>query len=76
MATRPAGLKKAFQQLRAAAKQFPRVNEDFLWGESAFKVAKKKVFCFMRISESGDKLSTLTDVLPPAGRHVTNLAQA
>lgn len=57
MATTPARLKKAFKQLRDAALQFPQVNEDFPWGESAFKIAQKKVFCFMRLSDRGDEFS-------------------
>ena len=44
-----AALKKAFREVRAAALGFPQVHEDFLWGHSAFKVAKKKVFCFLTL---------------------------
>lgn len=42
-----ATLKKAFAELRAAALKYPAVHEDFPWGHSAFKVAKKKAFCFL-----------------------------
>ena len=39
-----ATLKKAFGELRAVALDYPEVHEDFPWGHSAFKVAKKKAF--------------------------------
>jgi hypothetical protein len=44
-----AGLKKAFRDLRAAALEFPETHEALPWGESAFKVAQKKVFCFLSL---------------------------
>ncbi len=52
-----ATLKKAFAELRAAALTYPEVHEDFPWGHSAFKVAKKKVFCFLVLEPKGLSLS-------------------
>jgi predicted DNA-binding protein (MmcQ/YjbR family) len=43
-------------ELRTYALSFPESNEEFPWGESAFKV-KGKVFLFMRTHEEGVSLS-------------------
>jgi predicted DNA-binding protein (MmcQ/YjbR family) len=46
----------AAAELRTYALSFPESNEEFPWGESAFKV-KGKVFLFMRAHEEGVGLS-------------------
>ena len=51
-------LKRAEAALRKFAMSLPDVHEDFPWGESAFKVNRKKVFLFMRLHEEGLSLST------------------
>ncbi len=61
-----ATLRRAFDDLRAAALTFPQVHEDFPWGHSAFKVAKKKAFCFL-VLEAGH-LSMSCKL--PASHHV------
>ena len=52
-----AALKKAFGEIRAAALEFPATHEDFPWGHSAFKVSKKKVFCFLSLEPTQLTLS-------------------
>lgn len=44
----PAGI-----ALRDAALRYPKTVEDFPWGHAAFKVAGKKVFCFLSAREDG-----------------------
>jgi predicted DNA-binding protein (MmcQ/YjbR family) len=45
-----------FETLRAFAKSYPEVHEDFPWGESAIKI-RGKVFVFMRANPDGFALS-------------------
>jgi predicted DNA-binding protein (MmcQ/YjbR family) len=51
-----AATKKAADQIRKYALQFPETHEDHPWGHSAFKV-KAKTFIFMGADESGLSLS-------------------
>jgi predicted DNA-binding protein (MmcQ/YjbR family) len=53
------------EALKALARAYPEVHEDFPWGESAFKVAGKKVFLFMHANEA---VLTLSLKLPDS-RH-------
>ncbi len=52
-----ATLQKAFKDIRAAALKLPETHEDFPWGHSAFKVAKKKAFCFLVLEKGSLSLS-------------------
>ena len=43
----PKAFRRADDALRAHALSYPETHEDHPWGETAIKVAKKKVFLFM-----------------------------
>lgn len=53
MATSPPLIHPDGINLRDVALGYPRTQEDFPWGHSAFKVDGKKVFCFLSAQENG-----------------------
>ena len=65
----------AAAELRTYALSFPESNEEFPWGESAFKV-KGKVFLFMRAHEEGVGMSMKLPQSNAAARRSKNRAPA
>lgn len=54
-----ADMHPAAAALREAALGYPETVEDFPWGEAAFKVRGKKVFCFLWTREDGGFSTTM-----------------
>ena len=65
-----ARLKKPYATLREFALRYPEAHEDFPWGETAVKVAKK-AFVFMRLD--GEEELSFTVKLPWSSGHVAGL---